>query len=907
MAPRKGKETPLELCTRATVLGNSISVRMLEYLSTAKSHPHGFRELITEFLDICRTLWSIEAGLNEASRKRNQFPPEMTQELDKKFRQINDDFIVLNHMILKFLDYERKGGFGRLQRGWRMMFADSDIEKTRVSLTKSGDSLRMSAGVFRWSLGDAKADASVGIGYTGLVAALDRMSQNRPTIVIPSLQPPAPAPAPAPAVQAVELPPQLPPVNLVEKSSATNLMPRPDDHFHALPESSDRENFGRALSTRSSDITTHSAARDSVFRRNPNLHPGATGFEDNSSDDTAESKTLIEERILENDIGGKLSSNQVIRLKADPATVPRWTPRQTAGAIPISKGSVLANAVQQKRHKLVEQLLDSGALSEKGVDQTSILRQAVLNQDADSVRLLLLFGAEPNALDKDGLTPLFSATEASFLAGAKMLTKYGADPNLSAGPDSESPLALAIGGNKIEFVQLYLMYAGDANLLMANGNTALIKAISKTTPKKLVELVLSYGSDPNAKNGEGGTALFEAIQANRIDLMALLLDHGADPNLPGPKHPLWPSTYKPKALHLLLSRGADYNKCSGIMELAASINNAESISILLKAGVSPNAKKDSTYTPLCSAIRDNRSDLVTLLLANGADPNLKASEYPAWKCVTHNRVHLLPPLVNSGADLHNPKGIIEKAVAHENKAALTYLLSQGVSPNDKGEGGHTPLTTAIREDLGEFVDLLLAKGADPGVRGEDWPICMAVARPVILQKLLTAVHNPRVVKGVMEMAVVANQLDSVKLLLNSGVSVEDKNGGVFSPLTTAIREHHTDIVRFLLDEAGADPNAPGEHLPIIKAIRRYRGDPEILEMLLARGASINQMYRGWNAVLQAVENGDDEILRILVEKGGGVDLQIMEEESGRSVGDIVMERGGEETIAILIGADGEAT
>jgi ankyrin repeat protein len=97
------------------------------------------------------------------------------------------------------------------------------------------------------------------------------------------------------------------------------------------------------------------------------------------------------------------------------------------------------------------------------------------------------------------------------------------------------------------------------------------------------------------------------------------------------------------------------------------------------------------------------------------------------------------------------------------------------------------------------------------------------------------------------MAVLAGQLESIKLLLAAGVSVEDKNCGVFSPLTTAIREGRKDIVRYLLDVAGADPNAPGEHLPMVKALRKYKGDKEIIQMLLARGASINAMHRYFTA------------------------------------------------------------
>lgn len=115
-------------------------------------------------------------------------------------------------------------------------------------------------------------------------------------------------------------------------------------------------------------------------------------------------------------------------------------------------------------------------------------------------------------------------------------------------------------------------------------------------------------------------------------------------------------------------------------------------------------------------------------------------------------MHFLPQLVAHGADLHKPKGIIETAVAHNDKEAIVYLLDQGVNPNDRcPEGGATALTTAIRENRGELVDLLLSRGADPSIRGENWPLCMAVKAPSILKKLLAATPNPRAFRGVVEM------------------------------------------------------------------------------------------------------------------------------------------------------------
>lgn len=105
-----------------------------------------------------------------------------------------------------------------------------------------------------------------------------------------------------------------------------------------------------------------------------------------------------------------------------------------------------------------------------------------------------------------------------------------------------------------------------------------------------------------------------------------------------------------------------------------------------------------------------------------------ASEYPAWKCVTHHRAHLLPRVLAAGADPNKPAGIVEKAVECKNKEALHMLLDQGVSPNARNDSGCTALTTAIKVQDLEAIDTLLAYGADPSVRGQEWPITMVSAK-----------------------------------------------------------------------------------------------------------------------------------------------------------------------------------
>ncbi|KAG5920236.1 hypothetical protein E4U42_006267 [Claviceps africana] len=523
-----------------------------------------------------------------------------------------------------------------------------------------------------------------------------------------------------------------------------------------------------------------------------------------------------------------------------------------------------------------------------------------MNLDAESIRLLLLYGADPNAQDKEGMSPLMAAADKSYLDAAIALLKYGANPNTPPGPDLDPPLATAAAANNVRLTHVLLMYGAQPNSVTATRETILIGAINKKVPKNLVDMLLNYGSGPNEKNGEGKTALFEAITSARVDIVNSLIEHGANTNLPGPKHMLWPSTYQAPCLQALLDNGADCKKCPGIMELATSLNNIESVRILLKAGVDPNSRKDGVYTPLCSSIRDNRKDIFDLLLRSGADPNFPASEYPCFKCVTHHREQYLPALVAAGGNLHSPKGILETAVVSKNGPALKWLLDQGIDPNDKTPKGQTPLTSAIRDNHIGFVDTLLARGANPNIRGQDWPVCMAVKNPEILARILAVLPEPRAFKGVMEMAVVANQLESVKLLLAAGVSVEDRNGGVFSPLTSALREHRRDIVVFLINDGRADVNAPGEHLPLVKALRRCASEEhsDMIDMLLDKGADPNKVYRGWNGIMQGIENGDIDMLRKLASKFG-VDMEV-KDELGRTVTEIAISRRWEEAVDVLL-------
>lgn len=493
MAPTKGKDAPLELCTSVITLGSSIAVKVLDYLSIAKDPPIGFNKLAIEFLETSRVIIPARAGLSQASRSGANLPAHVTNDFREQFRQVNNAFTVLNQVVSRYLDSERKSGFGKLREGFRMMFADSEIEKLRMSLMQCRDALAKSVKAQSWTLGENQVEPAAGIGYVALAAVLnqpDPTRGNAPEVATPQV-------ASTRTLPDVPLLPSAP----IGEVYTTTIPSRPNVATHAAPEravfDSDRirDSFSRETSNVSATTNTFASFGSSMA-----LHG------DHVSEITGRTSIGgVDEAIYPQDQINGLPK-QAVRIPADPSKAPRWTPKHPTATVSAGSKTALLAAVQHQNHKMVEQLLDCGVPADEG-DGRNLLTVAIVNHDLTSVRLLLLFGADPNAKDKDGYTPLFSATQASFFEAAQFLLKYGADPNFSAGPYKENAFARSINSGQTQFADLYLKYGAETDTIMGNGNTPFIQAINKTVDIRLIDLMLVYNADPNCKNGRGETAL----------------------------------------------------------------------------------------------------------------------------------------------------------------------------------------------------------------------------------------------------------------------------------------------------------------------------------------------------------------------------------------------------------------
>ena len=357
MAP-KGKDTPLEICTSTITLGNSIAVHMLDYLSVVKDPPHGFNKLAVEFIETSRVLIPAKTGLTEQARSLMQLALNTTNELKERFRQVNTAFTVLNQVVNRFLDNERKQGFSRIGKGFRMMFADGEIDKLRLTLVQCRDSLLKNPQIQSWTLGENQIEPAAGIGYTALAAVLDRPdpTRGRSKSETPSLhnQP------------ITDSPPELPPLPsgpMLERYATTasergthSMSSRLDRPSPGFPESAFMER-DRMERDRGSD-RGGPPSPPYYSRESSKLSDGSHGYStrssglpltaDNLSEITAPtSMGDIDEIMYATDLEDK-TPNQAVRVNIDPSKVPRWRPKRNVGTVSAAQKTGLLNAVQTK-------------------------------------------------------------------------------------------------------------------------------------------------------------------------------------------------------------------------------------------------------------------------------------------------------------------------------------------------------------------------------------------------------------------------------------------------------------------------------------------------------------------------------------------------------------------------------
>lgn len=212
------------------------------------------------------------------------------------------------------------------------------------------------------------------------------------------------------------------------------------------------------------------------------------------------------------------------------------------------------------------------------------------------------------------------------------------------------------------------------------------------------------------------------------------------------------------------------------------------------------------------AAYNSDTDMVRLLLANGADVSRTAGQYHTalQAAAFTGNLTVIEALVAAGADIHTRGGMFSTALIAAEKAGheaiVSRLLERGAArpqacePADKAEF----LGTAILRKDAKAVKQIIQSGIDINARlpgFSDW------------EKQKGASHYPLI------LAISAGDLEVLKCIINSGADLDVSDGYHGSALAYAAYRGKKDIVMTLL-ESGANPLAKrdtysGHRMPAI--------------------------------------------------------------------------------------------
>lgn len=342
-------------------------------------------------------------------------------------------------------------------------------------------------------------------------------------------------------------------------------------------------------------------------------------------------------------------------------------------------------------------------------------------------------------------------------------------------------------------------------------------------------------------------------------------------------------------------------------------DDAEHISLFLKAGQSPYVKDRDGYTPLMNAVLYKKYDAIDALL----NANIRVNN--------SNRYGKTPLML---------------AVINEDEHAANQLIEYGADLNITDANGNTPLIMSAMNNNPNLASILLDAGADPSIENDNQTTARDVARKKGYKTITNLLDKKKTADGEQESssakpsdliksekgnalfkAINSNDVDKVKSLLEEGANPQQVNSFGSPPLSHAASLGHNDIVEVLLDyvvdinqkdrrghtalmtsvisgnlplvttliDAGVDINAQSETGSTALLHSVLEENEKIVAYLLEHGADPNiKNYDGYSPLLLAIMKHNKEIVRLLIDAGADIHDSVHDKSTfTRADGDIL--------------------
>ena len=531
-----------------------------------------------------------------------------------------------------------------------------------------------------------------------------------------------------------------------------------------------------------------------------------------------------------------------------------------------SSSDPIVEAAKKGDVETVRRLIESGAdVDVAGGDGMTSLHWAAERGDVEITRLLLEAGADAAAGTRIGTyTPLHLAAEGGHTATSELLIESGADIAAATSRGGATPLHLAAAADGGEGIVAALIEAGaDVNAKeRVAGQTPLMFAASYGRTES-VQKLMAAGADPAAT-----TQVVNALGRLREDLGAAgaLRERLAGEESPSKvqaavgeqrsllSQPEFVSAEVDLGLVTALvgpgsERGASgigvrellVRRTGGITALlyAAREGNIGAAMALLDGGADVNQVSASDATsPLLIAALNGHFDLMLRLLERGADPTLGTSTDGVTPLFA-----VLQTRWPTVSDYPNRVAHLQQRAEHVD--VLEALLQAGADPDVRLEThlwywehggdigvdvtGATPFwRAAIAQDV-EAMRVLAAYGADPEI-----PTAVA---PELLRDGRTGDGRGQDDSGLPPVPEGEPEMFPIHAAAGGGWL------GQGSFKLRGVPDAFLAAVKFLVDELGADVNAPDSwgYRPLHYAA--VRGDNEMVRYLVSKGADVMALTR----------------------------------------------------------------
>ncbi len=301
-----------------------------------------------------------------------------------------------------------------------------------------------------------------------------------------------------------------------------------------------------------------------------------------------------------------------------------------------------------------------GYLLQRGADVNARTSQglvpvfyAAFSNNLELAELLIEHGANVNSTLEDGSTPLHSAAYQGASDVFDYLVKQGADIHATDN-EGASILHSALGPNSYDIAKKLLDLGLDANV-RTDANATPLHYLGWHGTLETAELLLEHGADINARNDYGWSPLTFAAHSH-FELTRFYLSRGADVNPDMPTDTV-----------------NGICRVSGVTPLYGAVrsDSLNTVTLLVEHGADVNIPDDNGVTPLHYAVGNGNSEIARYLLSKGAalskeDKYGRTELHTACVMGMHDIVNLL---VDAGADV--------SAQDVFGRTPLDYALSRG--------------------------------------------------------------------------------------------------------------------------------------------------------------------------------------------------------------------------------------